>query len=215
MSVPDNFLSSAFVKSVLGYISNGAKYIAEANAIMQDILGAAGAAIVGGAASVLGGGKFANGAQTAAIQYLFNEAVSDDGKKSLNPFKIIAKEFPKWWGSDETADLRSGLKYTAAGVATVATGGAAATAMNSGKVSDITIKAVNSVNAVAARGAALTVTATEAVIVTTAPIITNPNVQQNAVDFVNGAVDPGPAPTTPAGTAGYLTGKAFEKILGD
>jgi len=33
-----------------------------------------GAALVGGTASVLGGGKFANGAQTAAIQYLFNQA---------------------------------------------------------------------------------------------------------------------------------------------
>ena len=43
---------------------------------MQDILGAAGAAIVGGTASVLGGGKFANGAQTAAIQYLFNQVAS-------------------------------------------------------------------------------------------------------------------------------------------
>ena len=37
---------------------------------------AVGAAITGGTASVLGGGKFANGAQTAAVQYLFNESVT-------------------------------------------------------------------------------------------------------------------------------------------
>lgn len=36
---------------------------------------------MGGTASVLGGGKFANGAQTAAIQYLFNQAVSDEEEK--------------------------------------------------------------------------------------------------------------------------------------
>ena len=34
--------------------------------------------LVGGTASRLGGGKFANGAQTAAMQYLFNQATSND-----------------------------------------------------------------------------------------------------------------------------------------
>ena len=36
------------------------------------ILGAMGAAVVGGTVSVIGGGKFANGAQTGAFSYLFN-----------------------------------------------------------------------------------------------------------------------------------------------
>ena len=36
--------------------------------------GALAAATVGGTASVIGGGKFGNGAYTTAFQYLFNEA---------------------------------------------------------------------------------------------------------------------------------------------
>jgi hypothetical protein len=32
-------------------------------------------AVVGGTISVIGGGKFANGAQTGAVRYLFNETI--------------------------------------------------------------------------------------------------------------------------------------------
>jgi hypothetical protein len=39
-------------------------------------------AIAGGIGSVLGGGKFANGAQTGAFSYLFNQAMHDDRPRS-------------------------------------------------------------------------------------------------------------------------------------
>ena len=42
--------------------------------------GAAASAVVGGVTSVLGGGKFANGAVTAAFGYLFNETGNEDGR---------------------------------------------------------------------------------------------------------------------------------------
>ena len=74
------FLSSAFTKVV----SNPIKQFANGFSAGSELIGAAGAAIVGGTASVLGGGKFANGAQTAAIQYLFNH-VSEDRSCSGRP----------------------------------------------------------------------------------------------------------------------------------
>ncbi|KQU65063.1 MULTISPECIES: RHS repeat-associated core domain-containing protein [unclassified Rhizobacter] len=44
--------------------------------LSDDVLGAMRAAIVGGTLSVIGGGKFASGAQTGAFQYLFNAAIT-------------------------------------------------------------------------------------------------------------------------------------------
>ena len=50
------------------------KFATVNNFVGQDVVsGTITSAIVGGTASVLGGGKFANGAQTAAFGYLFNE----------------------------------------------------------------------------------------------------------------------------------------------
>jgi RHS repeat-associated protein len=69
------FISSAFTKVVSNPIEGFAKGFGAA----KEVVGAFGAAIVGGTASALGGGKFSNGAQTAAIQYLFNQAASDSG----------------------------------------------------------------------------------------------------------------------------------------
>ncbi|MGS2717859.1 RHS repeat-associated core domain-containing protein [Eionea flava] len=68
------FVSSAFTKFVSDPIQGFAEKISTATGIASEVVGAAGAALVGGTASVLGGGKFANGAATAAIQYLFNQA---------------------------------------------------------------------------------------------------------------------------------------------
>ncbi|WP_157954004.1 RHS repeat-associated core domain-containing protein [Microbulbifer sp. A4B17] len=34
-------------------------------------------------------------------------------QKSLNPFKIIGNEFPQWWSSEETKDLRVGMQASA------------------------------------------------------------------------------------------------------
>jgi hypothetical protein len=77
------FVSSAFTKFVSDPIQGFAEKIAGTSGVVSDMAGAAGAAIVGGTASVLGGGKFANGAQTAAIQYLFNQAATSDKPKPL------------------------------------------------------------------------------------------------------------------------------------
>lgn len=47
--------------------------------------------------------------------------------------------------------------------------------------------------------------ATQIVVVTAAPIASNPVVQQNSIDFISGAEDPNlPPPKTPAGRAGFL-----------
>ena len=65
----NGFMSSAFTKTVSGRI-HGA--IGSATPL-QRLQGAIAAAAVGGTASRLGGGNFANGAQTSAFQYLLNE----------------------------------------------------------------------------------------------------------------------------------------------
>ena len=48
-------------------------------------------AIVGGTASVIGGGKFANGAMGSAFQYLFNDAITSEEIEEHNK-KMLAKE---------------------------------------------------------------------------------------------------------------------------
>jgi hypothetical protein len=64
------FISSGFTKGIspaLADITDGSSF------------GVVGAAIVGGTASQLAGGKFANGAQTGAFSYLFASAASGQG----------------------------------------------------------------------------------------------------------------------------------------
>ena len=81
------FGSSFFTKMVSGNMKGFSEGIAGGANAVSRMIGAAGAALVGGTASVLGGGKFANGAQTAAIQYLFNEV--GPGKKA-DPLKVAS-----------------------------------------------------------------------------------------------------------------------------
>ncbi|SDS20928.1 RHS repeat-associated core domain-containing protein [Halopseudomonas litoralis] len=82
-----------------------------------------GAAIVGGIGAKLGGGSFAEGAIIAIIGRRFNHEsheerlerirkFREETRGSLNPFKIIRDEVPKWWRSDETSDLRYGIRLT-------------------------------------------------------------------------------------------------------
>ena len=68
------FISSAFVKAVSRPIHDaiGSKTIG------QRIQGAIAAGVIGGTASRMGGGNFANGARATAFQYLFNEASKMD-----------------------------------------------------------------------------------------------------------------------------------------
>ena len=49
-------------------------------------------------------------AQKARLERIRQFRVETRG--SLNPLKIIAKEFPKWWSSSEIEDLRNGLDLT-------------------------------------------------------------------------------------------------------
>jgi hypothetical protein len=77
------FGSSFFTKMVSGNIQGFAEGVVDGSGAISRMIGAAGAAVVGGTASVLGGGKFSNGAQTAAIQYLFNQVLSSKESNSV------------------------------------------------------------------------------------------------------------------------------------
>lgn len=63
--------------------------------------------------------------------------------------------------------------------------------------------------AVAAKSLAKNVAATT--VVTTAPVITNPALQKNAVEFMEGFFVPGPPPQTPAGVLGAAAGEVLSK----
>lgn len=54
-------------------------------------------AVVGGTASALGGGKFANGAMTAAFSYLFNHLLSKGGVRDLFGMSKGHHSFAKQW----------------------------------------------------------------------------------------------------------------------
>ena len=51
--------------------------------------------------------------------------------------------------------------------------------------------------------------------VASVPIASNPAMQETALDFAGGVLDPGPAPVSPGGAAGYLMSKAIEKLIGN
>lgn len=64
------FVSAGFTKAAGGAILPGGSDLSN-----QEIIGGTiASAVIGGTASVLSGGKFANGARTAAYQYMFNQA---------------------------------------------------------------------------------------------------------------------------------------------
>lgn len=70
-SFTSGFLSNALSALVTPYISSKVALIKD-NQALQNCVGAAAAALIGGVTSVLGGGKFENGAISAAYGYLFN-----------------------------------------------------------------------------------------------------------------------------------------------
>jgi RHS repeat-associated protein len=87
-SFQDGFLSAAagkgatFLPGIGGFLSPGAD---KADTLSCNILTrTALAGVIGGTASALGGGKFANGAYTAAMQHLFNEEAAKVKKGVLN-----------------------------------------------------------------------------------------------------------------------------------
>jgi hypothetical protein len=104
---------------------------------------------------------------------------------------------------------------TAAGIATIPLSGPAAGLMNSGKVISFSIRVVDFIKTTAATVAntvrTLTVVATERVVITTAPIVSNPDIVDDIFDV--GAVifiDGGVTPTTGAGTAVATVKKYLE-----
>ncbi|MCH6259366.1 hypothetical protein MLD52_22620, partial [Puniceicoccaceae bacterium K14] len=100
------FVSSAVGKTGGGML-NGALSGLEKQA--RTIWGTVGTAILGGTVSELGGGKFANGAATAAVQHLFNEAsrnaagrakkaagIVNDADNWFKNAKTVGKMFFEW-----------------------------------------------------------------------------------------------------------------------
>ena len=118
----NGFVSSAFVKAVSRPMHN----VIGSSTVGQRIQGAIAAGVIGGTASRMGGGSFANGARATAFQYLFNEvseiskakqntAVCTDSKcLSYDSKEIILptnKSRIKWL----TIDERAWVEYISAG----------------------------------------------------------------------------------------------------
>jgi RHS repeat-associated protein len=89
----------------------------------QIVGGAAESAILGGAASVLGGGKFANGAETGAFGYLFNGAMHTtpegraEAQKAAGPFFRTMGEVAFFVFGGDVVDLARGALLAANEVA--------------------------------------------------------------------------------------------------
>lgn len=62
-------------------------------------LGLIQSAVVGGTASKISGGKFANGAMTAAFQYLFNQCLSSSKCSYSKIWKDMKRTMSDYWGS--------------------------------------------------------------------------------------------------------------------
>jgi len=118
----DGFLSAAaakgatFMPGLGNFLKPGGGDTATHNILTRTAL----AATIGGTASALGGGKFANGAKTAAMQHLFNEEVSRAGAKLTYYVKERLLSFHNPQNGDSAifkmdsgaADFRSGGKST-------------------------------------------------------------------------------------------------------
>ena len=114
------FASSFFTKVISDPIQGLANDIATTSKAASAIFGGIMAALVGGTASVIGGNKFASGAQTAAMQYLFNQAASrsKDGGNNRIGFLAQAKGFVRGffgWFSDVTRTTYTGLSTVCSG----------------------------------------------------------------------------------------------------
>jgi len=91
----------------------------------KGIAGFVTATTVGGTASVIGGGRFANGAMTAAYGYLYNHNGSDgsdSSKKFADPMLEIAYEaagLPRDWAASENTNFSPGAVETLGGCAVI------------------------------------------------------------------------------------------------
>lgn len=84
------FISAGVTKGVGGTFLPGGSNLSSG----EIASGTAISAVIGGTVSSLTGGKFANGAQTGAFQYLFNQA-SVAIKQEFAKFKELWNEYPK------------------------------------------------------------------------------------------------------------------------
>ncbi|MCH6259423.1 hypothetical protein MLD52_22905, partial [Puniceicoccaceae bacterium K14] len=73
--------ASSFTAKTAGGALNGA--LEGLGDTARAVWGTVGTAIVGGTVAEVGGGKFANGATTAAVQHIFNQLTTQMGKKSV------------------------------------------------------------------------------------------------------------------------------------
>lgn len=83
------FKSSFFTKLVSSPIEVMSGKVDSSKAIVSKIVGSTTAALVGGTVAEISGGKFANGARTAAIQYLFNQIsgeLTKEAKAHINKY---------------------------------------------------------------------------------------------------------------------------------
>lgn len=87
--------------------------------------------VIGGTASVIGGGKFANGAMTGAWQYLVNEKVSQKSGSVRKPLAVCSSDWVRCqnglisglkWNTDDALNVTTGAVAGVAGVALCSTG---------------------------------------------------------------------------------------------
>lgn len=119
-----------------------------------------------------------------------------------------------------TKDEAALLNSAGAVVLTLPVSGGIAALTATGKVIQLSAQGQNLTRSLLAAGQARTiqavqttqVLATDAALTafsTAAPIVSNPTVQQNTLEFLEGLIIPGPPPPTPAGALGYATSEAL------
>ena len=199
------FASAGLVKSFTP-ILEGVKFLEVGNASIAQV---AVAAIVGGTMSKISGGKFANGAITGAFQNLLNQQNWKGQRDCMG--RCHGNE--NTVGRDMTLEEQRLLYSGAAIVVTLPASSGLALLTTTGKVIQLSYQgqqiaktiglATQAKTMQTARKAQVLVTdAAVTSVAVTAPVITNPQFQQNVVDFSSGLVVDGPPPPTPAGVAG-------------
>ena len=158
------------------------------------------AVIAGGTVSVIGGGKFANGAITAAAGYLFNafqNMVKGHSVCNAQCHDIQGMEDRELLPADESAKMGH---MVLGGVAINAASGGVGFFLNTWRAISWFFSARNA----AQTGWVLSVNTTRNAVITATPVITNPAVQQSAIDFSTSLFPGSPAMSISGGIAGII-----------
>lgn len=136
----DGFLSAA-ASSAAGHLPGVDRLMGSAGdgAPVKAVARTVTAAVIGGTASALGGGKFANGAFTAAMQFILNDNIDDALTLVTGAADVLSFGLSKWLRDDVYTDYYEGTvnyesgAYTngeilGVGIAIVTTGGTAGAA---------------------------------------------------------------------------------------